>query len=145
MKTCCGVYYAFPFLAGTRPSEQLGLLWNEVDFDKNVIHICRIQERDGSLTEMTKTEAGTRTIPMGALLKAMLLDWRVRCPRKGGELVKVFPGPGRLVPWPQPRTRGGGPLLYQNFRRRLWEPVFKRLGLPYVTPHSARHLFISTM
>jgi integrase len=29
-----GVYYAFPFLAGTRPSEQLGLLWDEVDFER---------------------------------------------------------------------------------------------------------------
>ena len=28
-----GVYYAFPFLAGTRPSEQLVLLWEAVDFD----------------------------------------------------------------------------------------------------------------
>src|SRR5438045_2841895 len=68
-----------------------------------------------------------------------------RCPRKGGELQRVFPGPGRLQAWPLPRTRGGGPLLYQNFRRRMWEPVFKRLALPYVPPHSARHLFISTM
>lgn len=55
-----GIFVAFPFLAGTRPSEQLGLLWSEVDFERNVIHIRRIQERDGSLTEMTKTEAGTR-------------------------------------------------------------------------------------
>ena len=44
-----GVYYVFPFLAGTRPSEQLGLLWSEVDFDANVVRIRRIQERDGSL------------------------------------------------------------------------------------------------
>ena len=29
-----GVYYAAPFLMGTRPSEQLGLLWDEVDFEK---------------------------------------------------------------------------------------------------------------
>jgi integrase len=27
-----GVYVAFPFLAGTRPSEQLGLMWDAVDF-----------------------------------------------------------------------------------------------------------------
>jgi hypothetical protein len=26
-----------------------------------------------------KTEAGTRTIPMGSLLEVMLLDWRLRC------------------------------------------------------------------
>ncbi|AZO10568.1 site-specific integrase [Mesorhizobium sp. M3A.F.Ca.ET.080.04.2.1] len=141
----CGIYYAFAFLAGTRPSEQLGLLWSEVDFDKNVIHIRRIQERDGTLTEMTKTEAGTRDIPMSAVLREMLLAWRVRCPRKGKELHRVFPGPGRLQEWPKPRLGGGGPLLYQNFRKRYWTPVFKRLGLPYVTPHSARHSFISTL
>ena len=110
-----GIYYSFPFLAGTRPSEQLGLLWSEVDFDKNVIHICRIQERDGSLTEMTKTEAGTRDIPMGVTLREMLLAWRVRCPRKGKELHRVFPGPGRLQEWPLPRLGGGGPLLYSLF------------------------------
>lgn len=140
-----GIYYAFAFLAGTRPSEQLGLLWSEVDFDRNVIRIRRIQERDGTLTEMTKTEAGTRDIPMSAVLREMLLAWRVRCPRKGKELHRVFPGPGRLQPWPKPRLGGGGPLLYQNFRKRYWAPAFKRLGLPYCTPHSARHSFISTL
>ena len=97
------VYYAFPFLAGTRPSEQLGLLWEEVDFERGVIRICRIQERDGSLSEMTKTEAGTREIPMGPTLRAMLRDWRVRCPRRGGELHRVFPGPVGCSPG---RSRG---------------------------------------
>ena len=55
-----GLYVAFPFLAGTRPSEQLGLLWEDVDFEANVIHIRRMQERDGSITNLTKTAAGTR-------------------------------------------------------------------------------------
>ncbi len=140
-----GIYYAFPFLAGTRPSEQLGLLWSEVDFDRNVIRIRRIQECDGSLTEMTKTEAGQRDIPMSAVLREMLLAWRVRCPRKGKELHRVFPGPGRLQPWPKPRLGGGGPLLYQNYRKRYWAPAFKAMKLPYVTPHSARHSFISIL
>ncbi|MDX0908923.1 tyrosine-type recombinase/integrase [Sinorhizobium medicae] len=140
-----GIYYAFPFLTGTRPSEQLGLLWSEVDFDKNIIRIRRIQERDGSLTEMTKTEAGTRDLPMGTTLREMLLEWRLRCPRKGKDLHRVFPGPGRLQEWPKLRIGGGGPLLYQNFRKRYWAPAFARLRLPYVTPHSARHSFISTL
>lgn len=59
-----GIYCVFPFLVGTRPSEQFGLLWEDVDFDANVIHIRRMQERDGTLSDMTKTEAGTRDIPM---------------------------------------------------------------------------------
>ena len=53
-----------------------------MDFEHNVIRIRRIQERDGSLTEMTKTEAGTRVIPMSPTLREMLLAWRVRCPRQ---------------------------------------------------------------
>ena len=76
-----------------------------MDFDNNVIRIRRIQERDGSLTEMTKTEAGTRDIPMSPTLRELLLAWRVRCPRKGKELHRVFPGPGRLQEWPKPRIR----------------------------------------
>ncbi len=140
-----GIYYAFPFLAGTRVSEQLGLLWEDVNFDASIIRICRIQERDGSLTECTKTEAGIRDIPMGSMPKNMLLEWRLSCPHLDGELDRVFPGPGRLQPWPLPRKGGGGPLLYHNFRRRYWEPVFTMLRLPYVTPHSARHVYISTL
>jgi len=140
-----GIYYAFPFLAGTRISEQLGLLWDDVDFDNSVVRIHRIQERDGSLTDTTKTEAGRREVPMSPILREMLLAWRLVCPRHEGKLYRVFPGSGRLQAWPLPRTGGGGPLLYQNFRKRLWRPAFERLGLPYVTPHAARHAFISIL
>jgi integrase len=140
-----GIYYAFPFLAGTRISEQLGLLWDNVDFAANVIRISTVQERDGSLTETTKTEAGLREVPMAPSLRELLLAWRLVCPRDGGKLVRVFPGPGRLQPWPLARKDGGGPLLYQNYRKRFWVPAFKRLKLPYVTPHAARHSFISIL
>lgn len=140
-----GVYYAFPFLTGTRASEQLGLLWEDVDFDEGVVRIRRIQERDGSLCETTKTDAGRRDIPMMPILREMMLEWRVACPRVKGALHRVFPAPGRPQAWPKPRAGGGGPLIYQNFRRRFWGPIFAELGLPYVTLHSARHSFISTM
>lgn len=140
-----GIYIVFPFLVGTRPSEQLGLLWDEVDFDANVIRICRMQERDGTLTEMTKTEASTREIPMCDLLRAMLIEWRLACPRKDGKLHRVFPGLGSRQPWPLPRKNGGGALVYHNFNHRFWIPALKQYGLPHVTPHSARHSFISTL
>jgi integrase len=140
-----GVYVAFPFLAGTRPSEQLGLLWDDVDFEADVIRVQRIQLRDGSLSEFTKTAAGVRSIPMSPLLREMLLTWRVRCPRKDGKLERVFPAPGVARAWPLPRVGGGGPLIYGNFRKRFWATTLHRLGLPAVTPHSARHSFISTL
>jgi integrase len=140
-----GLYVAFPFLAGTRPSEQLGLLWDDVDFEANVIHIQRMQERDATITNLTKTTAGARDIPMGNLLRSLLLEWRVACPRRDGELHRVFPGLGTPQAWPLPRIGGGKPLLYWNFRRRFWVSTLKKLGLPAVTPHSARHSFISTL
>ncbi len=79
------------------------------------------------------------------MLRQMLLAWRVRCPRKDGELHRVFPALGNLRAWQLPRANGGGPLIYNNFRARVWAPALKRLGLPPVTPHSARHSFISVL
>src|SRR3954454_12955869 len=140
-----GIYYGFPFLAGTRPSEQLGLLWEDVDFAVNLIRICRMQEEDGTITDLTKTAAGTREIPMGPTLRGMLLEWRERCPRLPDTPHRVFPGIGFARPWPLPRVGGGGPLLLSNFRNRMWTPALRRLGLPYVTPHGARHSFISIL
>ena len=57
----------------------------------------------------------------------------------------MFPGLGRKQPWPKPRIGGGGSLEYHNFLNRLWRPFFKKHEIPYVTPHSARHSFISTL
>ena len=116
-----------------------------MDFDANRIRICRIQLKDGSLAEVTKTSAGRREVPMSPLLREMLLEWRVRCPRKDGKLDRVFPNLGCRRAWPLPREGGGGALLYNNFRARIWAPAMRRLGLPPVTPHSARHAFISTL
>ena len=138
-----GIYYAFPFLTGVRPSEELGLLWEDVDLDAGIIKIRRMLERDGTISEFTKTAAGTREIPMSPLLKSMLLEWRLACPRRHGQLHLVFPGQG----WKgrSGRRNAGRTLVYSNFRNRYWRPALVRLGLPYVAPHSARHAFISTL
>lgn len=140
-----GAYVAFPFLAGTRPSEQLALLWENVDFERNIIRIRRMQEMDGRQCEVTKTDAGRRDVPMSARLRALLVSWREICPRREGEPHRVFPGIGKRQAWPLPRIGGGGILLYANFRTRMWAPLLRRAGVPYVTPHSARHAFISIL
>ena len=91
-----GLYYAFPFLTGVRCNELLGLLWTDLDFEKRVIHIRRIQERDGSITDFTKTEAGMRDIPMSSLLHDWLLKWQEKCPIAHGHPPRVFPNLGTL-------------------------------------------------
>jgi integrase len=137
-----GVYYAFPFLTGVRPSEQFALLWSDVDLDAGLIHIRRMQERDGSLCEITKTIASVRDIPISPLLRTLLVNWRTRCPTSGDLHGRVFPGLGRSY---SSRRRAGRPLSYTNFIYSYWRPGLIALGLPIVTPHSARHSFISIL
>ena len=74
----------------------------------------------------------------------MLLQHRLTCSRLNGALYRVFPGLGRKRAWPQLRE-GGGQLLYQNWRKRFWVPGLAAADVPYVTPHSARHAFISNL
>jgi integrase len=140
-----GAYVVTPFLTGMRIGEMLGLQWRDIDFERNEIHVRRVQENDGTTFEATKTDAGIRTIPIGATLRVMLLGWRERCPRLDGELFRVFPTKGKRLPWPRGRQGGGGPLLYSNYRVQVWKPFLERLGLPAVTPHSARHAYISNL
>ncbi len=140
-----GIFYAFPFLTGVRVSEQLGLLWDDVDFERNIITIKRVLERDGTTTDQTKTEAGTREIPMMQTLRQMLLEWRLICPRLDGDLYRVFAGPGKRRAWPQQPVGAGGPIIYANYLHRYWKPAFERAGVRYVTHHSARHSFVSTL
>jgi integrase len=131
-----GIYYAFPFLAGTRPSEQLALVWNDVDLVAGTIHVHRAQSKDGAISSLTKTPAGDRKIPMSPFLLKLLSRWAPVCPTRAGEPAWVFPALGR---------KEGGLLSYANFRSVYWRPALARLGLPSVTPHSARHCFISTL
>ncbi|NIK47845.1 tyrosine-type recombinase/integrase [Variibacter gotjawalensis] len=140
-----GIFVIFPFLTGARPSEQLGLLWQDIDFERNLIKIRRMQERNGKLTDITKSIAGLREIPMTSALHGMLAEWQKSCPGKSGEPRRVFPSLGRLNPKALSWSGGGGPLLYTNFRRRIWLPFLRDCDLPAVTPHSARHSFISTL
>ncbi|RTL65621.1 MAG: site-specific integrase [Hyphomicrobiales bacterium] len=139
-----GIYYAFPFLTGVRPSEQLGLLWDAVDLVGDTIVICRTQGQDGTLSRLTKTSAGLRTIPLPGLLKQMLLHWKSCCPEDVTAAGRVFPTLGQHYRTGR-RSRQGLPLTYQNFRSHYWRPALAACGLPYVTPHSARHTFVSAM
>ena len=84
-----------------------------------------------------------REIPIAPMLRTMLLRWRVACPSADNADQRVFPCLGLLS-----RSRDikrGTPLSYSNFSGTYWRPIFRTLGLPYVTPHSARHAFISTL
>ena len=138
-----GIYYAFPFLTGVRPSEQLALFWADIKLEDGLICIRRAQEPSGLITELTKTEASAREIPISPLLRVMLLDWHNICPLGNGNDSHVFPCLGRIGR--KQHKKRGRALSYTNFIYTYWRPALATLGLPIVTPHSARHAFISTL
>lgn len=139
-----GIYYAFPFLTGVRPSEQLALLWDAVDFETGTIYIRRTQELSGTISEATKTSASVRQVPIPPMLDGLLREWRRHCPEDTRGLGRVFPTLGRTYDTGR-ASRRGLPLTYYNFRTNYWAPALVACRLPYVTPHSARHTYISTL
>ena len=66
--------------SGCRVGEVIGLTWNDVDFDKNVVHINHAVgyiKKDGKYRHVfkePKSVAGNRTIPMLGQVREALLD-----------------------------------------------------------------------
>jgi integrase len=123
-----GVYYAFPFLTGVRPSEQLAIQWEDIDLTTETIHIRRVRERDGSTTEVTKTEAGTRSIPLSPVLGAILRRWQPRCPIGSDGIRRVFPCLG--TPRYGKHTKRGALYRTLTFGKRIGFPPFRHMGCP---------------
>jgi integrase len=69
---------ALAALAGLRLGEVRALRWADIDGD--VIRVSRSALPDGSI-KATKTEAGTRSVPLDPTLRAILLEWRLASKR----------------------------------------------------------------
>ncbi len=120
---------------GMRASELRGLCWPEVDFKKNTIHVCQRADRFNEI-DAPKTEAGTRTIPVGPFVMNTLREWKLQCGTS--ELDLVFP------------TTDGGFLRYGNIRRVLLIPLMEKAGIvdkdgkaKYTGLHALRHFYAS--
>lgn len=76
-------HYAGPYIktmlyCGLRPAEACALTWDDIDFDKNIIHINKSLESGSSGRIKTpKTTAGIRNVPLPLLLKKDLLGLKL--------------------------------------------------------------------
>lgn len=73
---------------GLRASELRGLQWSDIDLDGGVLHVLRRADPYNKLG-VPKSEAGTRTVPLGPSVVSILTAWKEVCPK--GELDLVFP------------------------------------------------------
>jgi integrase len=81
-------FFATAVFTGMRASELRGLTWDDVDFQKNVVHVRQRANLWGEIGA-PKSAAGDREIPMSPMVVNALKEWRWACPR--GPLKLVFP------------------------------------------------------
>lgn len=132
-----GRSYTFCLIAlstGMRRGEILGLMWSDIDWANGVIHVRHNKafpqgKSDAPVTEMMKTDAALRDIPLSRPLKRHLAECRLA---SHSEYVL---------------STDDGKSLNKNVFRGLWDVVKRRsakLGFD-CHPHLLRHTFITMM
>lgn len=115
-------YLTVAFFTGMRPGEINGLQWKCVDFEKG--EICVRETYTAGKPGDTKTEGSQREIAMCGPVRAALLAQREVTGKLGGY---VFCG------------MRGNPIHDRAFRRWVWDPIIRHLGLKKRTPYQTRH------
>lgn len=118
--------WLFPFIAlmtGMRKGEILALRWNDIDFDRNYIHVTKSVAHDGDkpVVKTPKTEAGNRLVPLLTPLRDELLK------RMGKATEYIISDDGKT-----PLTNKRYTTLYNEYR--------KKTGIT-ATAHQLRHSF----
>jgi integrase len=116
-------YFVVAFGTGLRPSEQIALRWEGIDWGRNKI-LVREGWRHGQPTRL-KTRASQREVD---ILPAV---------RKALDAQRVIGGGSALV---FPNSRGGH-INVNNFRRRVWAATLERAKLRQRDFYNTRHTF----
>lgn len=138
-------YKAFCVLAiygGFRKEEILGLEWQDIDFQANIIKIRRTSqyiEDKGIFTEGTKTEKSRRTLKLPAPVFTVLQDLKKEQAQEQLKLGNCWKGTGRLF-----TTLDGSPM--HPGTPYLWLKKFcEQTGQRFLGVHQFRHLNASLL
>lgn len=123
---------------GVRRGAACGLLWDEVDFDSELIssNSSYVDTPDGRMNSTQKSGA-LLEIHMDVLLQGILLGQKTRQEESGIECPWVFDRPV-LQKGQEPGRQMNPPSVTSHFARTA-----KRAGCPHGTPHNLRHLWVT--
>jgi integrase len=114
-------------ICGLRASETRGLQWEDIDFGNSLVRVRRRADAFNELGE-TKSDAGSRSIPMGPMVSNALRRWRLTCPPSSIGL--VFP------------TKRGMIQSHSNILKRHFKPLCRKVGID-LRWHDLRHFAVS--
>lgn len=116
------------YYTGLRVGEVCGLMWDDIDFEKEVLTVRRTVQRinNGShgtriIIDTPKSHSSQRTIPIPKFLMKLLRESR------SNNNHYILSNSERII---EPRTL-----------QRRFQIILKKAGLPSVSYHSLRHMF----
>ncbi len=126
--------YATAATTGVRQGELLGLLWDDVDLDRGMLHVRRSVTRVGGryVEGEPKTARGRRTVPIPRMTAELLRNHR-RQQRLERMRAEAWEDRGLVFP-----NRTGGQLYGPDLTRQLQNDL-EAAGLPRITFHDLRH------
>ena len=127
--------------ASSHSVQLLGLQWQDVNWEKNQIHIIRSRVAvDGkSVVKQPKTESGTRTLDVPEILMKKLKSYKVKCMEQ-----KIRVG-RRLLEEDFIIVHPDGKPIYPEYVSQMFTKLQKRANLPNCRFHDLRHLCASIM
>lgn len=143
-------FFVTAIFTGLRASELRGLTWDDVDFERKVLHVRQRANLWGEIGA-PKSAAGDREVPLSPMVMSVLREWQLACPK--GPLRLVFPnGKGRVESHANILNRGWYPLQVASgvvsptvdaAGNRILGEDGKPLMGPKYGLHSTRHFFAS--
>ena len=121
------MYLYIAFYTGLRSGEIIGLQKQDIDFEKNILHVRRSRNRNGETTP--KTDSGFRTVPLLDDLKPHLQS-----------IYQKYEGEYLFY------TQHMKPYNDNNtFLNKQWRPLLNELKIPYRRLYNTRHTFATMM
>lgn len=123
-------YFMFAFYSGLRQGEQIGLKIDDIDWEKNIVHVRRAITKDenGKKVEgKTKNRYSRRSIKMTPVMREALKTQQSIYDRFQGEYFFCSPEGDMVLP--------------QNLRTRVWIPALAAVNLRFREMKQTRHSF----
>ena len=120
--------FIFTIFSGLRQDEVIGLNWAETDLDEGVAYV-----RETGSGDDPKSDAGTRAVPLSAVVVTALKAWRKTQAAERLAWGPDWAGTGRVF------TREDGEPITGQWLSRRFATLAWRADLPYVRFHDLRH------